>query len=203
MASGAGCEGEPEFAVAGHGRPCYNRAGGGALSVATGATILPAPSRAGAYREYGPGLFLAPTASGSALTMRDRIRNLSRAQFMREVGMSKKETGRTIRVRPETYARFRAALERLEQAEHEGKVKADWEGELTADIFIRKLLAAREKHTNRAKKHQKKKKEEIRESVANLRFGPKRNWHDEPDGSVYQIPVFDTSRAKGTDRDNS
>jgi len=67
--------------------------------------------------------------------------------------MARRETGRTIRVRPETYQRFRMLLERLEQASHEGKCKADWDGELTADHFVNRLLDERESKLARSIKH--------------------------------------------------
>jgi hypothetical protein len=66
--------------------------------------------------------------------------------------VARNETGKKIRIRPETDIRFRAALERLRQAWHEGKCKADWDGELTADVFVNILLDARDAHRERSER---------------------------------------------------
>ena len=109
--------------------------------------------------------------------------------------MAKKETGRTIRVRHETYAKFRAALERLELAAADNRCPSWWTDELTADQFVAKLIERHEAHRRRAREHRRRLRDRIRVNRDTEAFVPVKPWHSNPHGVYSNLPSAVADRA--------
>lgn len=111
------------------------------------------------------------------------------------------ETGRMLRVRPETLARMQQCMRRLELAAADGHIKAWWKGDtITSDEFVARLVAQHAAHSQRAKIAKKRrawrKKMEAMEDL----LIPTQGFYVTPDGTMARHPYADT-RQEGTSGD--